>query len=167
MARKILVNIALISIKVDRFFTKVATWRHHGADFEQYSLSLAMAGIAYKRWKRSVRLTDGPLRLATANMSVASEDEVNTVVRLLHAIQLAFEDAEKTTGKYQDIDHQDKLTSDIAVDDLGARANAINQSHQSDATLWQKTRWVFHDEAKLKRLEQYEPRRVYVDSPHG
>ena len=87
---------------MNRFFAKAATWRHHGQDLEQYSLSLALAGISYERWKRSVKLVDSSTDLDTTNMLVASGDEASTVVRLLQAIQSAFEDAEKTTGRYED-----------------------------------------------------------------
>ena len=140
---------------MNRFFAKAATWRHHGQDLEQYSLSLALAGISYERWKRSVKLIDSSTDLDTTNMLVASGDEASTVVWLLQAIQSAFEDAEKTTGRYED-DVQQSPTSpgDIEIDDLGARANAVNQARQSSANPWQKMRWVFHDGEKLKKLEQ-------------
>ena len=141
--------------KVNRFFAKAATWRHHGQDLEQYSLSLALAGISYERWKRSVKLVDSSTDLDTTNMLVASGDEASTVVRLLQAIQSAFEDAEKTTGRYEDdISQSLNTTGDVRMDDLGARASAVNQARQSSANPWQKMRWVFHDEEKLRKLEQ-------------
>jgi hypothetical protein len=140
---------------VDRFFAKAATWRYHGQDLEQYSMSLALAAIAFKRWKASVKLIDSSTNLDTTSMLVASEDEVSTVVRLLQAIQSAFEDAEKTTGKYEDDVHQSPATvGNVRMDDLGARASAVHQARQSSASPWQKMRWVFHDEEKLKKLEQ-------------
>jgi hypothetical protein len=140
---------------VDRFFTKAATWRQHGQDLEQYSLSLALAAIAYQRWKSSVKLIDSSTRLDTTNILVASEDEASTVVRLMQAIQSAFEDAEKTTGKYESDVHQSLAPAgDVRIDDMGARASAVYQARQSSANPWQKMRWVFHDEKKLKKLEQ-------------
>ena len=141
--------------KVDRFFAKAATWRHHGQDLEQYSLSLSLAAIAYKRWKASVKLSDSSTKLDTAGMLVASKDEASTVVRLLQAIQSAFEEAEKTTGRYEDdISQSLTTTGDVRMDDLSARASAVNQARQSSANPWQKMRWVFHDEEKLRKLEQ-------------
>jgi hypothetical protein len=86
---------------------------------------------------------------------VDNEDEASTVVRLLQAIQSAFEAAEKTTGRYEDdVPQSLTTTGDIRMDDLGARASAVNQALQSSANPWQKMRWVFRDEEKLKKLEQ-------------
>ena len=140
---------------MNRFFAKAATWKHHGQDLEQYSLSLAIASVSYERWKKSVKLIDSSTNLDTTNMLVASEDEASTVFRLLQAIQLAFEDAGKTTGRYEDDVPQSLNTpGDIRMDDLGAKASAVNQARQSSANPWQKIRWVFHDEEKLRKLEQ-------------
>lgn len=140
---------------MNRFFAKAATWQHHGQDLEQYSLSLALASISYERWKKSVKLIDSSTKLDTTNMLVASEDEASTVVRLLQAIQSAFEEAEKTTGRYEDdISQSLTITGDVRMDDLSARASAVNQARQSSANPWQKMRWVFHDEEKLRKLEQ-------------
>ena len=140
---------------MNRFFAKAATWQHHGQDLEQYSLSLALASISYERWKKSVKLIDSSTNLDTTNVLVASGDEASTVVRLLQAIQSAFEDAEKTTGRYEDdISQSLTTTGDVRMDDLGARASAVNPARQSSADPWQKMRWVIHHEEKLRKLEQ-------------
>jgi hypothetical protein len=138
--------------KVDRFFAKAATWRHHGQDLEQYSLSLALAAIAFRRWKASVKLTDSSAECNTTKMLVASESEASTVFRLMQAIQSAFEDAEKTAGKYED--QSFPADRNVRSDDLGTRACAVSQARKPSANTWQKMRWTFHDGEKLKKLEQ-------------
>jgi hypothetical protein len=112
-----------------------------------------MAGIAYKRWKKSVKLTDGSEDRTVARVPSATKEETKTVVRLLGNIQLAFQNAEKITDKFDDVDPQSSSTTTIA-DNLAARANAINIKRQSKANIWQKTRWVFHDKSKLEDLER-------------
>lgn len=118
-------------------------------------MSLALAAIAYKRWKASVKLIDSSTELDTTGVLVASADEAVTVVRLMQAIQLAFEGAERTTGRYEDDDYRSPATAgNIRIDDLGAKASAVHQARQSSAGPWQKMRWVFHDEERLRKLEQ-------------
>jgi flagellar biosynthesis regulator FlaF len=112
-----------------------------------------MAGIAYKRWKKSVRLTNGSEDRTATRVAFATEEETSTVVRLLGNIQLAFQNAEKITDKFDDVDLQSSSTTTLA-DDLATRANAINRNRQSKANIWQKTRWVFHDKSKLEDLER-------------
>jgi pterin-4a-carbinolamine dehydratase len=114
-------------------------------------LSLAIAGIAYKRWKKIVKLTEGSEDRTATSVQFATEEETSTVVRLLGNIQLAFQNAEKITDKFDDVDLQSSTTF---ANDLAARANAINHNRQSKANIWQKTRWVFHDKAKLEDLER-------------
>jgi hypothetical protein len=115
-------------------------------------LSLAIAGIAYRRWKKSVKLTDGSEYRTVARVPFATKEETKTVVRLLGNIQLAFQNAEKITDKFDDVDLQSSTTT--LADDLAARANVINSKRQSKANIWQKTRWVFHDKSKLEDLER-------------
>jgi hypothetical protein len=136
---------------VDHFFSRVTTWRAHGEDLENCSLSLAIAGIAYRRWKKSVKLTDGSEDRTAAHVPFATKEETKTVVRLFGNIQLAFQNAEKITDKFDDVDLQSSTT---LADDLAARANAINRNRQSKVNIWQKTRWVFHDKSKLEDLER-------------
>lgn len=152
----------MTNVQVESFLSKVVTWRRHGEDFEQYSLSLSLSGIAYKRWKNSVRFTDSPAE--AANLSVATEEEALTVKRLLGAIQLAFQSAEQTTDRYEVVNVQEAFATSSLQDDLGAKANEVNKKRQSSASVWQKTRWVFHDRAKLKKLEEYAVPEVFKSS---
>jgi hypothetical protein len=91
-------------------------------------------------------------RTAT-RVAYATEEEASTVVRLLGNIQLAFQNAEKITDKFDDVEESTTLASSNIQDDLGTRANVINRKRQSKANVWQKTRLVFHDKAKLEDLE--------------
>lgn len=137
---------------MDSLFTKAATWGHYGKDFEQYSLSLDLASIAYRRWTKSVKLTDGHTAVNAAEMTVTSEEEAATVVRLLGTIQLAFQNAEKTMERYAGGDVEMQPTS--TPNDLASRVNEVNKARQSSSNPLQKARWVFHDAKTLRELAE-------------
>lgn len=137
---------------MDSFFTKASTWRHYGKDFEQHALSLDLASIAYKRWRKSVKLMDGTAEAHVAKMTVASEKEASTVVRLLGTIQLAFQNAEKTMERYAG--DEPAVAPNATSNELAARVDAVNKARQSNASAFQKARWVFRDAKSFRELAE-------------
>lgn len=113
-----------------------------------------MSSKAYKRWRNSVKLTDGTARVEAVDMSVATEEEAQTVERLLGAIQSAFQSAEQTTGAFEVADVQEDLATSTLQDYLGGQAKKVYKKRQPSASASQKIRWVFHDKAELKKLEE-------------
>lgn len=95
---------------------------------------------------------DGTADAHVAEMTVASEEEASTVVRLLGTIQLAFRNAEKTMERYAG--DESAVVPNATSSDLAARVDAVNKARQSNANAFQKARWVFRDAKSFKELAE-------------
>lgn len=115
-----------------------------------------MSGIAYHRWRRSVKFVEGSIQTESASKTVASSKETSIVVNLLGIIERDFQEAERTTVRYETdaTEAQPGLETALNSMDLAARAKAVNKARQGTATSLQKARWVFRDANKLKELQQ-------------
>lgn len=118
-----------------------------GQDYEHYSLQLDMANIAFQRWTQSVKLTDEATTADVGNLPVASTRETETVVRLLGAIKTAFQDAEKTSQRYET-----EPPSTSAPNTLEARVQAAVRARQGGVKVLDKARWLVHDKRAIKEL---------------
>jgi len=118
-----------------------------GQDYEHYSLQLDMANIAFQRWTQSVRLADDATAANAADLSIASTRETETVLRLLGAIKSAFQDAEKTSQRYETA-----APAPAAPDSLEARVQAAVRARQGGVKVLDKARWMVHDKKAIRDL---------------
>lgn len=143
--------------QVEDIFQKVATWRHHGVDYEHLSLQLEIAHLAYQRWQKTVKLVEPSTAAGQFNLPIAEPREAETVGRLLGAISAAFQDAEKTSKRYETEDDRDDSPMEVdekksPLEILTGKVRAANKARQSGTGVLQKARWMVHDKKALETL---------------
>ena len=99
---------------------------------------------------------EGSIQTESEGKTVASSKETSIVVNLLGIIERDFQEAERTTVRYEldDTEALPGLETALNSMDLAARAKAVNKARQGTATSLQKARWVFRDANKLRELQQ-------------
>jgi hypothetical protein len=147
---------AIASVRIAKSF---------GASYENCLLRLDILELRLSRWGESVRIIDNPSQRPRLEVPAPSPKDVETVKRLLGAIQMAFEDAKKLSERYsmkapkksqvqqQTFENDESIEGDSSsVVSLHQKVRDLVRRRQRGTSRVQIAKWAMYEEKEFEKL---------------